>query len=187
MVDYKTAKGWLRPEEREELKRLAATAVPHNGVMINIGVEFGASIVCLRAGNPTARIIGLDLDMSKLVPEVYNECEPLLLEGDSGSRNIAEKVFLLSTYDNHLYTQLVFVDGSHIYDGVLADALYYCPMIIQYGIVVFHDCFDYDHPDQPRLDQFSAVNEAVTYWYNDNLQAWEELHSVGTMRIFRRR
>lgn len=185
MVDYKTAKGWLRDDERECLKDLAATAVMLNGTMINIGVEYGASIACLRAGNSAARIIGLDIDMSKLVTEVYEGCEPLLLEGDSGAADIYAKVAQLVGYNHHV-TYLVFVDGDHTFAGVMRDTIY-ANLIDVGGVIIFHDCYDYDHPPQLRVGPSAEVDKAVSTWFMARHKyTWEEQHSVGTMRIFKR-
>lgn len=75
MTDYLTARGWLSPVEREALKAAASYAAarflfPN---FVNIGVEYGASLHCLRAGSQVARIIGVDLDTSKMEGVVIAE------------------------------------------------------------------------------------------------------------------
>ena len=67
MIDYMNAKGYIKPEEREMLYDVARETVPISGVIVNIGVEYGASMACLRAGNVDAWIIGIDIDMSKYI------------------------------------------------------------------------------------------------------------------------
>lgn len=186
MVDYKTAKGWMRAEEREELKRLAEEVHP-KGCIINIGVEFGASIACLRAGNPFARIIGVDLDTSKLVPDVFNECGPLLFIGDSGNDNMIARVgiVVMDWYEGDKCAGLVLIDGDHHYDGVIRDTAY-CEMLCAGGVVAFHDCYDYDHPEHLRNGEWASVNRAVSDWFHDNQAHWTELPKVGTMRLFKK-
>lgn len=187
-VDYKTAPGWIRAEEREKLKQLAE-AVPPNGCIINIGVEHGASIACLRAGNPTCHIIGIDIDLTTLDKETYLACKPLLVDGDSGSDEIIDKANnLVDTFGKSPFIQLLFVDGDHSYVGVLRDTAY-CQGVEVGGIVVFHDCFDYLNPQSYRPNPNSPeVNTAVDEWfYNTNdRQSWIELDDVGTMRLFKR-
>lgn len=185
-VDYKTAKGWLRDDEREALKLLAKRhAYMHNCLIINIGIEFGASIACLRAGAPAANILAIDLDVSKLVPEVYRECKPLLQEGDSHDAELQTRVKALAKW----YAggvQMVFVDGDHTAEGVEQDA-YYCDLVMRGGVAVFHDCYDYDHPELLIPNPVCpGVYDAVAAWARTHLGVWIELPRVGTMRSFRR-
>ena len=59
-MSYLTAKGWLTIPEREFLKEMAHR-VPLDGTILNIGVEFGASVHCLRAGNELCDLAAVDL------------------------------------------------------------------------------------------------------------------------------
>lgn len=186
-IDYMTAKGWLRDDEREGLKRLASEVGPQ-GCIINIGVEYGASIACLRAGNPTARIVGLDIDMSKFVMDVYLATSPLLFEADSGNENTVKRVktVVQDWYEGDKCAGLVFVDGDHNYEGVVRD-LVYTGMICGGGTIVFHDYYGWSDPEKPAVDPWvKGVNRAVDEWFAGNQNDWEEMPHIGTMRIFKR-
>ncbi len=104
--DYRTAKGWLRPEEREYLRHVAGQTT-REGIIINIGTEYGASLVCLRAGNPTANIVGIDLDNSK----APHDLGVFWAKGDSGDYYHIAKQWIVSAH-------VVFIDGDHTYEGV---------------------------------------------------------------------
>lgn len=185
-MDYKTAKGWLRADERDELKRLASL-LPQRCAIINIGVEYGASLVCLRAGAPLAVIIGIDIDMSKLDAGLKDEVLPILINRDSAlAEAYHDAQVAVKWYEDGL--QMVFVDGDHSRDGVLGDAALYCDLLPKGGYAVFHDCFDYDHPETGKPNPNSmGVHMGVDDWLvRATVHEWEELPRVGTMLIFRR-
>lgn len=183
--DYRTAKGWLRPEEREFLAHIAGIA-PKNALILNIGTEYGASLVCLRTGNRFAEIIGLDLDNSQ-APQDLNVA---YITGDSAEYAEQAMTWLGREID------VLFVDGDHTYDGVVADTVYTSYIGIG-GYAIFHDCYDYA---RPRLngelhvhEVVPGVNAAVDDWHenivlfgNPIKGCWQEQGPVGTMRIFKR-
>lgn len=176
-MSYMDAKGYLSKYERIHLKVLAED-VSTDGVIVNIGVEYGASLHCLRAGAPEARLVGIDIDCSKLVGDVDVE----LIESPS-----AEVEF-----DNPV--DLLFVDGNHTFDGVTADIETWLPRVVFGGVAVFHDCLG-NHPAHV------IVNKAVSMWYESTLKwieddAWYNALKLGdefsasgkpyTMRLFRK-
>lgn len=172
--DYETAKGWLRAEERELLFSLAqrvSANVENAPFIVNLGVEWGSSIVCLRAGAPDATIYGIDLDISK-APDGLNIS---YIEGDSYE--------VIRQWGEGCAFDLIFVDGDHSYDGVLRDCCW-TEFVNEGGYAVFHDCYDYDDPGKAH-ELVPGVNKAVEEWWSgaDN---WRELRSAGTCRVFRR-
>ena len=63
MQNWKNAFGKaVLPVEREWLRQMAAEAVTDFGapVIVNIGIFRGATMYCLRAGAPKARLVGID-------------------------------------------------------------------------------------------------------------------------------
>lgn len=168
-IDYIAAKGWLKDGERSLLFELASQ-LPGNAVVLNIGCEYGASIACLRAGNATAHIIGLDLDMSKMVSD-YG-CE--LIEADSHK--------LIQTWRQPL--DLIFVDGDHGELGVSLDAKF-ADFLPVGGWILFQDVFDWDKPGEIH-GVCPGVYAAVEKWFLTAKQEFEELPSVDTTRVFRR-
>lgn len=178
-VDYKNAKGWLTLAERETLFSLARDVVPIiKPFFVNIGVEYGASLACLRAGRPEADIRGLDIDLSKVVD-------------DYGCRlfRIDSRIYLAAINKQWQGIDIVFVDGDHGYDGVWAD-IGYANHIHVNGYIIFHDCYDWP-PAPPKTihSKCPGINRAVSQWYSDINgidKDWQELEPVDSMRIFKR-
>ena len=193
MGTYKDAKGWLRPEEREALVKYARDVryqeIP---TIVNIGVEYGASLACLRAGAPHANIYGIDIDISKAVDNYY--CK--LVEADSG---LFVREWVAESGLRHAFEwpiDVLFVDGDHTYEGVVRD-LRWMKYVRAAGYAIFHDCYDYDDPSVVHK-LVPGVNKAVQEWAEQNVfgrdygtklnpdASWVERDPVGTMRIFRR-
>jgi hypothetical protein len=170
-INWMAAKGWLKDGERKLLFELASQ-LPGNAEILNIGVEYGASLACLRAGNPTASIYGIDLDCSKAV-SAY-DCE--LVQFDSHE--------IVKFWNDPI--DLIFVDGDHGELGVSLDAKF-ADFLPEGGMILFQDCYDWDKPGEIH-GVCPGVNAAVEKWSlrEDIKQEFEELPSVDTTRIFRR-
>lgn len=168
------ARGYLKIEERHKLFDLARD-VPDDGTILNIGIEYGASMICLRAGNEVCSLLGIDLNTTKLIlPNEFN-LHAEILNGDSGQivRNFADEL------------DLIFIDGDHGYRGVTLDTQY-LDWLLPNGIVMFHDCFDWIENDKPHR-QVPGVMGAVDDWFKSaDKKAWIELDKVGTSRLFKR-
>lgn len=166
-IDYITAHGFLSLGERDLLKRLAAM-VPQDGIILNIGVEYGASLVCLRAGNPTAKIIGIDLDNSKC--EVKGVADQLVT-GNSQE--------IINDWDTRC--NLIFIDGEHTFKGVISD-LEFSDLSRVGDLVALHDCSDAltgkPHAICPE------VNDAVEVWSKEHPE-WTELQHTDSTRVFK--
>jgi hypothetical protein len=146
-------------------------------VIVNIGVESGASIVCLHHGAPSASIIGIDIDMSK---SEVNDLPVFFVETDSGP--------YAEAWDRDI--DLLFIDGDHTYEGVKAD-LAWTKHVKKGGHIVFHDCYDWP-PSPPKTEHgvCPGVNIAVQEWVDGNKhvhgQSWQEDRTVDTSRVFMR-
>jgi predicted O-methyltransferase YrrM len=176
---YMTAEGWLTEAERKALFKYAA-AVPPDGTIVNIGVEYGASVVCLKSGNPSAGLYAVDINLSP------NRCPgdmATFIEGDS---YIVAQEWPQYAKEEDLLVDLVFIDGDHSYEGVMRDTTW-LSMVKTGGIAIFHDCFDWP-PAEPRTVRppCPEVNAAVQKWYDHNYYYWTELPEVDSMRIFKR-
>lgn len=170
-IDYRTAKGWLKDNERQLLFELSSQ-LRADAVLLNIGIEYGASLACLRAGNPTATIYGVDLDITKAVSSY--EC--ILIGEDSHQ--------LVKEWNRPL--DLIFVDGDHGELGVALDAGFADSLKVG-GWILFQDVFDWlDHSIIHQV--CPGVYAAVEKWFArpDIKQEFEELPSVDTTRVFRR-
>lgn len=171
-IDWMAAKGWLKDAERKLLFELASR-LPGNAVILNIGVEYGASLACLRAGNPTALIYGVDLDISKAISD-YTGC--LLLQEDSHK--------LINEWKGSI--DLIFVDGDHGELGVFLDGQF-ADFLPVGGHILFQDVFDWDKPGEIH-GVCPGVYHGVEKWFSQPhiKQEFEELPSVETTRVFKR-
>lgn len=168
---FLTAPGYLAQSERWQLYLLANSlpaAAPHgasdrpSATIVNIGVEHGASLTCLRQGNPSAHLIGVDLDNSKFT----GQFEVALYTGDSATAG-------------HEYkgrpVDLLFIDGDHTYAGCKADIDAWLPHMAPGALVAFHDS---------GAPQCEGVNRAIGEWIADAV-GWVELPRAGTIRTFK--
>lgn len=187
-MDYMNARGMLKPEEREHLAG-ESLFVGQNEAIINIGIEYGASMVCLGEHYLGTLLIGIDKDLTRIEQEVKDGLvgKAYFVMGDSHDQSTLkwiQKTLKAQEAD----VAVLFVDGDHTYEGALADADMYTRLVMVGGHAIFHDCFDWDHPDEVSQNSWvEGAGRAVADWYNDNREQWEDRGKVGTMRIFRRK
>jgi len=178
-IDYKTTKGMLKPEERQHLFDLARSFARVYGhhVIINIGVEMGGSMVCLRQGCPDADLYGIDIDLSTLPQDVNTALgsNTFLIEKDS-LLYVPEVVL-----QHGLRVNLAFIDGLHYKKYVSNDALL-SELVIPGGYIVFHDAYLWDNTDQQQPEVYPPIED----WLAEHSNQWEERPKVGTMRTFKR-
>lgn len=168
MSNYLTARGWLTQGEREILVRYAAavSSVSYFPCIVNIGVEYGASLHCLKAGAPQSSLHGVDLDISKFEGDTV----AALIRGDSTDPDTAAK--MSDRID------LLFIDGGHSYNVVLSDISLWTPKVSVGGFVLFHDYSD--------LPMHAGVLAAVNMWESID-PSWKYVESVDTIRAYQRR
>ena len=175
------AKGWLTTEERQFLFDSVAK-LDDTGYVVNIGVEYGASVICFAEGNGIVPIDCFDIDMSKWpYGEMYGD-RVNLFEDDSYS--------IVRMYIGHAveeYIDVLFVDGDHSYEGVRKD-IAWVMFVKPRGLAMFHDCYDWlTLPEKIPHQVCPGVNQAVQEWVDhESFTGWQELPHVGTMRVFRR-
>lgn len=171
MADYKNARGWLTDAERDHLVDMARRA--DGQTIINIGVEYGASLACLRYGAPQSEIIGIDLDISK--SEVRDGVT--LTEADSGAYSL--------TWPDAQQIGFVFVDGDHSYAGVWRD-LHWARFVPVGGAISFHDCYAWGEPLRTLHKICPEVDQVVSEWYASAMQQWHEIAVIDSIRTFER-
>lgn len=172
---YLEARGWLHDSERRLLYN-SAKMVPEDGAAINIGVEFGASVVCLCYGNPTMRLVAIDIIGSdKLDNDNWQSISRIggetveFVRADSSRIDDIDKVIGFGEVD------LIFVDGGHSTRQVIDDAKY-ARFLKPGGVIMFHDC-KYSPAEK-------EVDAAVEKWKSDNEDMYTELASVYSIRVF---
>ena len=175
---WRTAPGAaLTQAERRWLRHAAGNVArlfgPHCTI-VNIGVEHGASIHCLRAGAPDARIIAVDVDLERIPPKRPDLMRAELVQGDSRE--------VWRDYEG-LEVALLFVDGGHEYEIVKADAANWGPSVQVGGVMAFHDYA----PRPADLERWGlgGVRRAVDEWAEGN-RRWAKIPVVDSLAAFLR-
>jgi len=162
--------------EREFLRELAEKverAFGHRAVIVNIGVGWGASLHCLRAGAPRARLIGIDIDL-----------QTRKLVGDPGAELIEDDSYVQSRlFEGKVH--LVFVDGDHRFQAVMKDITGWAPKVVCEGFIVFHD-YSPSPRDLERQPELAGVKQAVELWRSAGGKEWREAGRSGSIIAFRR-
>ena len=168
----------LTRDERFLLKRLANDTVyafQYPIVIVNIGVMWGASMHCLRAGAPKADLIGIDVD--------YASCKVHL----PGTLSATTLIQADSTVYHEAFTDdihLLFIDGDHRYDTVSKDIAGWTPKVVLGGIVIFHD-YAPKAIDLKRDPSLRGVCRAVDEWFKVCKHEWVKHTHVDSIVSFR--
>jgi len=133
----------------DTLHRLAAM-LPPNPVIVNIGACFGTSTLAMLEARPDAFIFSIDINVCPKEPE------HLGLAGVEARRVVRclGKSQEIGRYWPERSADLVFVDGGHAYQGVLADIFAWTKTVKPGGLIAFHD---YGQESLPGVRQ--AVDE----------------------------
>jgi len=177
MVNFLTTPGAaLTTRERLFLKELAEQTASafECPTILNIGVEYGASIHCLRAGAPDVEIVGLDLNNSKMIANPGARLITADSTADSSQRLVEGDL------------PLVLIDGGHTYETVLQDATKWSVRVPLGGIIVFHDYTDIQTM-QILKEMIRGVHPAVDEWFTNVTEyEWEEIKAPDSMKAWRR-
>jgi hypothetical protein len=163
--------------EREFLRDRAAEAAGAFGakraIIVNIGVHRCASMYCLRAGAPYARLFGMDI-----VPAIGKVAPSLKARFWLGDSLVTHAGFKEPVH-------LLFIDGDHHYKFVMGDLNNWASKVVPGGVVVLHDCrpLESDIKKNPHLVE---VNQALEDWLFVNGENWEEMEAPHSMRAFKR-
>ena len=155
----------LMPGERQWLHDVSAEFRHQGAVIVHIGVEYGASLHCCKAGCPDARVVGVDLDISKCIEPHGFE----LLEGDS--KDVAQ------TFHDRI--DFLFVDGGHTFEDVWADMSEWLGKVRPGGCVAFHD-----YGNAEEFPHTAGVSEAVDAWDWAPTTWAPELGLIGSIRAY---
>ena len=165
MVDYLSAKGWITQKERILLHKCALDLPPSSNIL-NIGIEYGASMACLTV--PDVNLYGVDI--------IGNDLMSVRLDATIYKKDSRK---LYSHWRKPLH--FIFVDGEHSISGVLADARF--ASFLERGCkIAFHDCsITFGTPTAKLIVE--EVNKAVNIWYNTAI-GFIEIEGIDSIRMF---
>lgn len=193
--------GW-ETEAEEILLFTYAALVPAGGRILEIGAEFGMSTGAFCAGAQFGvQIISVDLFPGELVKhhranlaEAGYEHRTTQLIGDSHTLEWETTAWLFQPIDEewipdvngpHMGIDLLFIDGDHSYEGVLADCRNWTRYVKPGGYCIFHDVAqDTNKEIQPIHEDVAA---AILTWVDRQTPgAWVLGEMVDSIRVYRR-
>jgi len=173
MLDWKTRRGLALPRPEREYLLNSAKAMPKNAVIVNIGVAHCGSMYCLRAGNPTATLYGIDIV----------ECPVPISPELKAEFIIADSTKCYAEFSHSVH--LLFIDGDHHYATVTSDLTHWASKVVKGGRVIIHDCYPLPQ-DLRKNPHLADVNKAIDDWLKLNGKQWKELKATNSFRAFQR-
>lgn len=175
-------RGWETVREEGALIALANT-VPKNGVIVEIGSEFGMSAALWLKYARTAKVFCVEMNPNAPFIANVNEAG---LGGAGAIRWIKENSRFVDFQALEIpLIDLLFVDGDHSYEGAYDDLMHYSPQVKTGGFMAVHDCACATNKNPHPLHH--EVSSAVHHWLSsDKGKDWQFLFSVDTTMIFRK-
>ena len=186
-MNYKKARGYLKPDERQLLFDLAKEAE----TIIDVGVEYGASIFALVEGSkPHTKIIAIDLIGAdkfegKLDCEVQYETEYNIVEHKEKGIDLIKDIFNFYPHKTVLFidgnsntipleteADLIFIDGGHWSPVIENDIAKYSQLATKY--LLFHD---YSNSPIHR-----GVKQALDNWDCNGFQKIKQVDSIAVYK-----
>lgn len=194
--------GWESKPEQELLLRYAQQ-VPEQGIILEIGAEFGmsASIFCAGA-KASVEIISLDLFPEDIyaahrrnLAEAGYWGRTHCLQGDSHQSDYADVWRTAKLTGDPRPIDLLFIDGDHTYEGVSEDIRRWTPFVNLGGHVVFHDVATAtnEHPHALHYEIARAIARwgmaspsELTKQGQSRVGRWKSVEMVDTILVFER-
>jgi predicted O-methyltransferase YrrM len=157
--------------ERAWLKKAASIISKYfkTPLIVNIGVFRCASMYCLRAGAPAARIIGIDVAACPIPIDPTLKAEFIIEDSTTCHVQVEGPIHLL------------FIDGDHHYEVVKADIKNWTPKVAPGGIVVFHDYAPLPK-DLVKNPFLVGVRKAVSEWQAE--VKWKRIPAEGSLAAY---
>ena len=143
-------------------------------VFVNIGVMWGCTVHCLRAGHGGARIVALDIEYSWRI-KYQDDLNVEWITADS------------RTYPWKGPIDLLLIDGDHHYNVLTKDIGNWVPHVGVGGLVIFHDYAPSKH-NLAQFPELADVRRAVGEWRERENRMGYKWHSdrADSMISFRR-
>lgn len=173
-MNYKKARGYLSEKEREYLFDIAK----ESRAIINVGVQYGASVHCFKEGNPNATIIAIDLDGNK---DFEGNLDYVLIENDpitNATINEFENYVIFvkgnsNTIEIDVTADVIFIDGCHWGECLQNDIEKYSALATKY--ILFHD-----YSDAPP---HKGVKQELDNWQSKD---FVKIDQIDTIAVYKR-
>jgi hypothetical protein len=106
-------------------------------MLVEIGVYIGGSLLLWAEYFESATIIGIDADLSRVLPAVLRSAKIRLIEGDATSSELIDRAVPA--------VDVVIDDGSHLVDEQLASFRAILPKLKPAGLYVIEDIWSYEN------------------------------------------
>jgi predicted O-methyltransferase YrrM len=162
---YDLTPGWIILYEEAFLQSLAST-LPESSIIINVGGAVGTSTAAILRGVShleMAYVLSIDIkdcpeEIETLKKQGLPFNEPYFKQSVGNSLDIADRIKRDLIRGNR-GPNLVFVDGTHDYEGAYLDLVAYSELLIPGGLLVCHD-----YEDKRQEGVTAAINE----WRKEN-------------------
>lgn len=154
---------------REWLRGIAIDCARHwypVPIIVNVGIYYGASMHCIRAGALGAFLVGIDIKDWGVARRAV--LKALYLWEDSTVRHV--------DFDAPIH--LLFLDGVQVYEDVRKDVFGWCPKVAVGGVAIFN-CY---YLPPPRW----GIGQAAAEWLAATATKWEDIEAPGPIRAIRR-
>ena len=177
--------GWLTDEEEKQLIRYALE-VPPEGVIVEIGSEYGRSAgAFLLSCDPTVKVASVDLFPTDhpVVGDLRVTFESNLVEAGYQDANRvafrASSEVVAARWKGPI--DLLFIDGDHTYEGASRDIKVWSGYVRPKGLMLIHDVANGPKSHPLHFEVLRAVNELVSE------DEWTLEHKIDSLRVYRRR
>ena len=144
-------------DEVDGLKELV-NELPDNPIIIQIGAERGVSTMAMLEQRPDALILSIDLDER---PEEFNHLKQGELPWQNVVRLLGRSQDIGVLLPTKIKCNLLFIDGDHRYEAVLADVRLWTSCVVLGGIIALHDYIPPPIPPQIKSRVYHVVEETL--------------------------
>ena len=173
MANYLNVPGaQLTKSEREFIKSCAEELSQDNQnlILFNIGIMWGGTLWCLRAGAKKAKLYGLDIAPNKWKIEDRETLNAVVIKNDSRT--------YWKEFEHDI--DVLLIDGDHHYATVKQDIEGWVPKCK--GIVIFHDYTPTEH-NLRQFPELEGVKRAVDEYFSTHSE-WVELPAPDSIKAF---
>jgi predicted O-methyltransferase YrrM len=180
--------GWESDDEEAKLSFYAGQ-VPYDGLIVEIGAEYGRSAAAFLKGSlgHNVRVISVDLwpMYHPVVGDLRAAFTSNLVEAARGISLLNKTIkgdssTVGSSLPQEVRPDLLFIDGDHTYGGVCKDIKAWSPRVLVGGVMIFHDVATGPNAHPLHYEVKHAIDDEI------DLKLWLLEDQVDTLVVYRR-